>query len=84
MNMKTIKDLTIKVTYRVGLGNVKVPDQVYNALGECYDRGGDVPMPDECSTTGQPELAEAAEWLTDNIRQNDAMDWEFEIEDFEE
>lgn len=83
MNMKTIKDLTIKVTYRVGLGDVKVPDQVYNALSECYDRGGDVPMPDECSITGQPELAEAAEWLTDNIRQNDAMDWEFEIEDIE-
>lgn len=43
MNMKTIKDLTIKVTYRVGLGNVKVPDQVYNALSECYDRGGGCP-----------------------------------------
>lgn len=82
--MKTIKDLTIKVTYRVGLGNVEVPDEVYNALGECYDRGGDVPMPDECSINGQPELVEAAEWLTDNIRQNDAMDWEFEIEDFNE
>lgn len=32
--MKTIKDLTIKVTYRVGLGDVEVSDEVYNALGE--------------------------------------------------
>lgn len=30
IDMKTIKDLTIKVTYRVGLGNVEVPDEVYN------------------------------------------------------
>lgn len=82
--MKTIKDLTIKVTYIVGLSDVEVPNEVYNALSECYDRGGDVPMPDECCINGQPELAEAAEWLTDNIQQNDAMDWKFEIKDFEE
>lgn len=82
--MKTIKDLTIKMTYRVGLGNIEVSDEVYNALADCYDRGGDVPMPDGCSITGHPELAEAAEWLIDNIQQIDAMDWEFEIEDFEE
>ena len=28
--------------------------------------------------------AEASEWLSDNIREADAMDWEYEIEDFEE
>lgn len=41
--MKNIKDLTIKVTYRVGLGNVEVPDEVYNELAKAYDEGGDVP-----------------------------------------
>lgn len=82
--MKTIKDLTVKVTYRVGLGNVKVPNKVYDALSQCYDEGGEVPMPDECTITGRKELAEAAEWLSDNIQQNDAMDWEFEIEDFQD
>lgn len=61
-----------------------MPDSLYDALAQCYDEGGEVPMPDECSINGQPELAEAAEWLTYNIRQNDAMDWEYEIETFEE
>ena len=61
------------MTYRVGLGNVEVPDDVYDSLAKCYDEGGDVPMPKE-----------ASEWLADNIREADAMDWEYEIEDFAE
>lgn len=78
--MKTIKGLTVKVTYRVSLGNVEVSDDAYEALGECYDKGGDVPMPNE----SDEDSAEASEWLSDNIREADAMDWEYEIEDFEE
>ena len=73
--MMKIKDLTIKVTYIVGLGNIEVPDEVYNELAKAYDEGGDVPGWDD-------ELENANEWLLDNIRQNDAMEWEFEIEDF--
>lgn len=73
--MKKIKDLTIKVTYRVGLSNIEVPDEVYNELAKAYDEGGDVSEWDD-------ELENANEWLLDNIRQNDAMGWEFEIEDF--
>ena len=73
--MKKIKELTIKVTYIVGLSNIEVPDDVYNELAKAYDEGGDVPEWDD-------ELENANEWLLDNIRQNDAMEWEFEIEDF--
>lgn len=75
--MKNIKDLTIKVTYRVGLGNVKVPDEVYNELAKAYDEGGDVPEWDD-------ELENAKEWLSDNIREADAMEWEYEIDDFQD
>lgn len=82
--MKTIKDLTIKVTYTVGLCDIEVSDSIYDALAQCYDEGGEVPMPDECSITGRKELAKAAEWITDNIQESDAMDWEYEIEAFEE
>lgn len=70
IEMKKIKDLTIKVTYRVGLSDVEVPDKV-------YDEGGYVPE-------GDDELENANEWLLDNIRQEDAMDWEFEIDDFQD
>ena len=78
--MKKIKNLTVKMTYRVGLGNVEVPDDVDDSLAKCYDEGGDVPMPNESDEYS----AEASEWLSDNIREADAMDWEYEIEDFEE
>ncbi|RGV56524.1 hypothetical protein DWW00_22715 [Bacteroides fragilis] len=78
--MKIIKNLTVKMTYRVGLGNVEVPDDVYDFFAKCYDEGGDVPMPNE----SDEDSAEAYEWLSDNIREADAMDWEYEIEDFEE
>lgn len=74
--MKNIKDLTIKVTYRVELGNVEVPDEVYNELAKAYDEGGDVPEWDD-------ELENAKEWLSDNIREADAMEWEYEIDDFQ-
>lgn len=84
IDMKTIKDLTIQVTYTVGLGNVEVPDEVYNALSQCYDDGGNVPMSDICTINGEPELACASEWISDNIRESDAMDWEYEITEFEE
>lgn len=42
--MKIIKNLTVKMTYRVGLGNVEVPDDVYDSLVKCYDEGGNVPI----------------------------------------
>lgn len=75
--MKKIKYLTIKVTYSVGLSDVEVPDKVYDELAKAYDEGGHVPEWDD-------ELENANEWLIDNIRQEDAMDWEFEIDDFQD
>lgn len=82
--MKKIKELKIKVTYTVGLCDVEVSDKVYEALGECYDKGGDVPMPDECTLNGEKELTCASEWLSDNVNESDAMDWKFEIDDFQD
>lgn len=75
--MKKIKDLMIKVTYTVSLRDVEVPDEVFDELAKAYDEGGDMPEWDD-------ELENANEWLSDNIRQEDATDWEYEIENFEE
>lgn len=41
-------------------------------------------MPDECYIQGRKELGCASEWLADNINESDAMDWEYEITEFEE
>lgn len=77
--MKVIKDLTIAVTYTVGLSDVEVPDEVYEALSSCYDEGGEV-SPDSFDKHEQI----ASEWLSDNIHEEDAMAWEYEIVDLNE
>ena len=38
--MKTIKNLTVTVTYTVGLEDIEVPEEVYDDLIENYDSGG--------------------------------------------
>lgn len=77
--MKVIKDLTITVTYTVGLSDVEVSDEVYEALSSCYDEGGEV-SPDSFDKHAQI----ASEWMADNIHEADAMAWEYEIVDLNE
>jgi hypothetical protein len=72
--MITVKDFSVKITYRVELGNVDMPEGVYEQLSEAYDNG------DEIDQSGL-EYAAAAEWLSNNIREGDCMDWEAEIEE---
>lgn len=72
--MKKVKDLTVKVTYRVGLGDVDMPDEVYNELAEAYDNG------DELDPT-RMNYPKASEWLSDHIRESDCIDWEVELEE---
>lgn len=68
--MKTINNLTVTVTYTVGIGNIKVPKEVYNDLMKHYDAW----------LKEVPEDSIAAEWLADNIKERDAMDWRYEID----
>jgi hypothetical protein len=78
--MKKIKDLTCEVTYTVGLGDLKVPDNVYRGLCEIFERGyktSDLKIPGRKSK----DMISAFEWLADNINEHDAMDWEHEILD---
>jgi hypothetical protein len=76
--MVTIKDLTVKVTYRVGLGEVEMPEKVHQQLLEVSENG------DEIEMGGISKYPEAYEWLSDNIRERDCMDWEAEIEEVSE
>lgn len=80
--MKTIKNLNIKVIYEVGLNRVEVEDEVYESLMKAYNDGGEIPGPDECCHfNGKQELAPASEWIFENIKEKDAMDWEYEVVD---
>lgn len=71
--MKTIKDLTVTVTYTVGLGNVEVPDNVFEQL----ESNQEIDINDD-------SLSDAMEWLSQHIKEEDAMDWRYEIDDIEE
>ena len=76
--MKTIENLTIKATYYVGFGNLEIPDEVYEGLCKIYD--------DNCReisiTTENKDIWAALEWLTDNIKERDAYDFNYELVDF--
>lgn len=72
--MRTIKDLTVKVTYTVGLLDVEVPEKVAEQLEQMADYGFDV-YDSEIS-----KFPDAFDWLSDNIKERDAMDWAYEVE----
>ncbi len=75
--MKTVESLTVTVTYKAGLGNVKMPKKVYEELVKAAEKG------DEIEMGGISKYPDAYEWLTDNIKERDCMDWSAEIEDIE-
>lgn len=67
--MKTIKHISVKCSYRVGLYNVEVPDEVYEQLEKNQEFSSD-----------DPRNQDALEWLGDNIREADAYEWEFDVD----
>lgn len=73
----TVKELTVKVTYRVGLGNLKMPKNVKDQLIEAAENS------DEIGISGTSEYEDARDWLVKNIKESDSMDWDAEIEEIE-
>ncbi|MBF0649143.1 hypothetical protein IR083_09955 [Dysgonomonas sp. GY75] len=80
--MKKIKDLTVQVTYRMGLVDLEVSDDIYNGLIKIAHKV--TISDDEANMTKDKDIQAAFEWLTDNINEDDAMSWEYEIEDLTE
>ena len=70
--MKKIKNLSVKVTYHASNGDVEVSDEVYEQL-----------MNNSEFSSDDMENSEAISWLSDNISEDDAMDWTFEVDDIE-
>ena len=71
--MKNIRGLSVKVTYRVGLGELKVSDEVFKQLREIADNGIELDGTSE-------KYTEANDWLHDNIREADCWNIEYELE----
>lgn len=70
-----VKDLTVKVSYRVSYGDVKMPKDVFNQLIKAQEHG------DEIEMGGISKYPEAYEWLSNNIEERDCIDWSAEIDD---
>lgn len=73
--MKKIENIQVKVTYLVGLCDVDVPDDVYEALSNSES---EILSPDNLNMTF--EQAYAMEWLASNVKEDDACEFKFEIE----
>ena len=71
--MKIIKDLSVTVTYTVGIGDVEVPDKVFEQLDKMAKYGITIGLGDS------EKYEKAFEWLMNNIREDDAMEWEYEV-----
>ena len=71
--MKKIKNLTVTVTYTVGLNDVEVPDNVYDALSE-HDEI------DTSTVTPDNDYYEALQWLSNHIQERDGMEWNYEVD----
>lgn len=76
--MKTINGITVKVTYTVSLGNIEVDNETFKAICNSYDNGSQ--LGSDCWLDDE-DAYEASDWLSDHIRESDAMDWEYEIEE---
>lgn len=73
--MIKVEDLTVKVTYKVGLGDLEIPKNVYEQLQSAFNEGKEL---DPSDTRFYPE---AALWLSDNIKERDCMEWSAEVEE---
>ena len=77
--MKTIKEINVETRFQVGLGDVEVSDQVFEGLCLIYDNGR---IQDSEGTSSSDEKISAAfEWLTVYIKEADAFEWSYEIND---
>ena len=77
--MKTIKDLTVKMTFNVGLRDIEVSDAVFNGINKIQEEGSY--SDNDMNRTRDSEILAAWDWLGSNINSDDAMDTEYEIED---
>ncbi len=73
--MVTVKELTVKITYRVGLIDVEMPQKVYDELVKASENI------DEIDPSTGTKYGYAADWLGDNIKECDSFDWSAEIEE---
>ena len=74
MSNVKVERLWVKVTYEVDLGDLEIPKDVYDEIELANDECREVKM-------GDYRFNKAYEWLSENIKEADCMEWECEVED---
>ena len=71
-----MKTITINVTCKYDVEITReVSDEVYDQLCDIYDNGGSI-------SDSEIRDSKAMDWLADNVDERDALNWEYEISDF--
>jgi hypothetical protein len=73
--MKNVKKITVKVFYRVELGNIQMHEKAYKQIVQASKYGDDIEM------RGMSKYPDAYEFIHNNIREKDCMDWSAEVEE---
>ena len=73
--MKTVKNLSVTVTYKVALGDVEMPEKVYAQIVDAAEKGREI------EGTGGKHYSDASEWLSSNIKERDCFEWSTEIDE---
>lgn len=66
-----LKEIEVTIKYRAGIGEIDVPDEVLAQLKTAYENSHEVT---------DDRYPEAHQWLCDNIKEKDAMEWIPEID----
>ena len=70
--MKKIKELTVTASYTVTYYDVEVPDNVCEEM-----------LTNETFASYDVDNQNAMEWLMSNVKQKEAHEWEYQVDDFE-
>jgi hypothetical protein len=73
--MKKIKEIRIEVTYTVSYKDVEVSDDFYERLETAYDYGTII--------VNSNRYSDVVEWIVDNVKEKDADDWTYKIDELE-
>ncbi|MEZ4788368.1 MAG: hypothetical protein R2790_10985 [Flavobacterium haoranii] len=74
MSTEKVKRLWVKVTYEVDLGDLEIPKDVFDELETAFDECREIKI-------GDYRFEKASDWLSENIKEKDCLEWECEVED---
>lgn len=76
---KEIKNIEVKMTFKVGLGGYDISDKAFKQLKEIQESGLEL----STDSIDAEKYPEALGWLDANIDSTDAFEWKYEVEEIE-